>query len=228
MEPMNLPENEERRRLENLAMVQFGKTLDQLSEAELTALYTAYQAERDLLNAEYMRGEGMQTGPAQGRQAGQVYRAAGAVEQLGNLAQNAAGAMVRRRAQRGLEDLSQREAQGRRAAGQVAAGNQARQMQALASMLRGPAGSSGQVGGGNTPAMQAAAPPAAAPTPPGPPQRPAQPTPPQRATLPAGAAPYAQAAFEGVGGPMRPGNMVRRRDPRRRREEEYLLSLMRR
>lgn len=118
---MAITEAEERRKLEQDAIEKFGKTLEDLNEEELEALYTAYQAEREVLSAEYQRGAGMEGNTPSGRQAGNIYRAAGGLEHLGGLARSVAGAKIRRDATQGLDKLAEREKMGRRAGGEVAA-----------------------------------------------------------------------------------------------------------
>lgn len=122
---------EEKQKLEQEALLKFGKSLDELEEDELQALYRSYKAERDLLRADYQRGQELEGQRVQGRQSGGIYRASGLGELAGTLAQNYAGANIRKDAEQGLGDLAGQEAMGRRAGGEVAAGRLSRMLRAM-------------------------------------------------------------------------------------------------
>jgi len=189
-------------KLNQEALRKFGKALDDLTEEELDALYTAYAAERDVLNADYLSaGEQMNKLP-QARQAGNVYSAPNALEYAASLANTYVGKKRQDQARAGLEGLAAKEAMGRRAGGQVAAGRTAR----LIDAMRGPTPTPAAPAGATPPAGATAAPRTA----PAQPQRPAQP---QGGTTPQG---MPSVAVQGAEGAMQPPPFILSPEERRR------------
>ena len=123
--------------IEVLAQRKYGRPFSVLSEEEKAAIYRDYQGERELLNAEYMGGEGLANTPtAEGRQAGNIYVAANPLEHLATAGQRIQGNMQKRDAKAGMADLSKDYQMGSRAAGDVAADGNSNMMKLMSQMMR--------------------------------------------------------------------------------------------
>lgn len=203
-----MSEDDELRKLEQEALKKYGRSLEELTEEEKNTLYRAYQAERELLNAEYARGAAMEGGTAEGRMAGNIYQAANPLEHLNTVARTAVGAGARRQATEGLEGLAKDEAMGRRVGGEVAANQQQRGMDTMLAMAKALRG--GATGQPTPPPTQPTGAAAGAPT--GAPVQPQQPQQPQ--AMPGqGATPALRPPMAGAINPMgvSPEEMLRRK-----------------
>ena len=128
---------DELQEIEVLAQRRYGRPFSILTEEEKAAIYRDYEGERDVLNAEYMGGEGLANTPTpEGRSAGDVYRAANPLEHLGAVANRGVGSYQKKQAREGLEGLSKDFQLGSRAAGDVAADSQSSLMSMMAQRMR--------------------------------------------------------------------------------------------